>query len=162
MTDLAGGVGELRERSPFYRDKLAGFEDASFEDLPFTTKDEIRESLAAEPPLGRHLAAPVEAVRRVYSTSGTTGDPSYIAVTDADLATWTEIGSRSYAATGIAPAQRARWDARRRMDLVLDLLRDASLDALLTGETPFESLPQTMKALAASAGDTLCHVVRYE
>jgi threonine dehydrogenase-like Zn-dependent dehydrogenase len=62
----------------------------------------------------------------------------------------------------IAPAQRARWDARRRMDLVLDLLRDASLDALLTGETPFESLPQTMKALAASAGDTLCHVVRYE
>ena len=107
MTDLAGRVAELRERSPFYRDKLAGFEDAPFEDLPFTTKDEIRESLAAEPPLGRHLAAPLEAVRRVYSTSGTTGDPSYIAVTDADLAGWTDIGSRSYAATGIAPAQRA-------------------------------------------------------
>ena len=103
MSDVAA----LRERSPFYRDKLAGFEDAPWEALPFTTKDEIRESLASEPPLGRHLAAPLEAVRRIYSTSGTTGDPSYIAVTAADLATWTEIGARSYAANGIAEGRRA-------------------------------------------------------
>ena len=103
MIDLAA----LIERSPFYRDKLAGFEDAPWESLPFTTKDEIRASQAAEPPLGRHLAAAPEDVRRIYSTSGTTGDPSYIAVTDADLAAWTDIGSRSYAATGIAPGHRA-------------------------------------------------------
>ena len=100
-------VAAVRARSPFYREKLAGFEDAPWESLPFTTKDEIRESLAAEPPLGRHLAAPLEDVVRVYSTSGTTGDPSYIAVTAADLEGWTEIGARSYAATGIAPSQRA-------------------------------------------------------
>jgi phenylacetate-CoA ligase len=100
----------VREHSPLYRDKLAGIRAETLADLPllpFTTKDEIRESLAAEPPLGRHLAAPVERVRRIYSTSGTTGDPSYIAVTDADLAAWTDIGSRSYAAAGIAPGQRA-------------------------------------------------------
>jgi phenylacetate-CoA ligase len=100
----------LRERSPFYRDKLAGAEAGGIDDLPalpFTTKDEIRASLATEPPLGRHLAAPPESVRRIYSTSGTTGDPSYIAVTDADLAGWTEIGARSYRATGIAPGRRA-------------------------------------------------------
>ena len=103
MTRPRRHVAALRERSPFYRDKLAGIEDAPFEALPFTTKDEIRASLAAEPPLGRHLAAPLEDVRRIYSTSGTTGDPSYIAVTDADLAGWTDIGARSYAATGIAP-----------------------------------------------------------
>ncbi len=103
MMDLAA----LIERSPFYRDKLAGYEDAPWESLPFTTKDEIRASQAAEPPLGRHLAADPEDVRRIYSTSGTTGDPSYIAVTDADLAAWTDVGSRSYAATGIAPGQRA-------------------------------------------------------
>jgi phenylacetate-CoA ligase len=103
MSDVAA----LREHSPFYRDKLAGFEDAAWADLPFTSKDEIRESLAAEPPLGRHLAAPPEAVRRIYSTSGTTGDPSYIAVTDNDLAAWIEIGSRSYGANGIAAGQRA-------------------------------------------------------
>jgi threonine dehydrogenase-like Zn-dependent dehydrogenase len=62
----------------------------------------------------------------------------------------------------IAPSQRARWDTRRRMQLVLDLLEDPSLDALLTGESQFEALPDTMSALASSAGDTLCHVVRYE
>jgi len=100
----------LRERSPLYRERLEGVEAAGLDDLPglpFTTKDEIRESLAAAPPLGRHLAAPPEDVRRVYSTSGTTGDPSYVAVTDADLADWVEIGARSYAACGIAPGQRA-------------------------------------------------------
>jgi phenylacetate-CoA ligase len=100
----------LREHSPFYRDKLAGLHAGTLKDLPqlpFTTKDEIRDSLAAEPPLGRHLAAPLADVRRIYSTSGTTGAPSYIAVTDADLAAWADIGSRSYAANGIAPGQRA-------------------------------------------------------
>ena len=62
----------------------------------------------------------------------------------------------------IAPAQRGRWDSRRRMGLVLELLRDPALDSLLTGESAFEELPQTMRALAGAAGDTLCHVVRYE
>jgi threonine dehydrogenase-like Zn-dependent dehydrogenase len=62
----------------------------------------------------------------------------------------------------IAPAQRSRWDTRRRMALVLELLRDASLDALLTGESAFEELPHRMRTLADAAGDTLCHVVRYE
>lgn len=62
----------------------------------------------------------------------------------------------------IAPAQRARWDTRRRMTLVLDLLRDGSLEVLLTGESRFDALPQTMRGLAGSPGDTLCHVVRYE
>jgi phenylacetate-CoA ligase len=100
----------VRERSPFYRDKLAGVEAVTLADLPelpFTTKDELRESLAAEPPLGRHVAAPLERIRRIYSSSGTTGAPSYIGVTDADLAAWADIGARSYAATGIAAGQRA-------------------------------------------------------
>ena len=90
--------------------QAAGLEPGGLDDLPalpFTTKEEIRASLAAEPPLGRHAGAPAEAVRRVFSTSGTTGDPLYIAVTDDDLAGWTEIGARSYAACGIAPGQRA-------------------------------------------------------
>jgi len=105
---LRSQLASLRERSPFYRDRLA--EPVGLEDLPalpFTTKDELRASLAAERPLGRHLATPPERVRRIYSTSGTTGDPVSIAVTDDDLAGWAEIGARSYRACGIAPAQRA-------------------------------------------------------
>jgi phenylacetate-CoA ligase len=103
-------LASLRERSPFYRHKLAGTEVRGLDDLPalpFTIKEELRASIAAAPPLGRHLATAPEAVRRIFSTSGTTGDPIYIAVTDADLAGWTEIGARSYRACGIEPGSRA-------------------------------------------------------
>lgn len=111
----AGQIGYLFDRSPFYREKLAaaGFPDArsvgGLDDLgalPFTTKDEIRRTQAEHPPFGAHLAADPEAVRRVYSTSGTTGDPCYIAVTEADLEAWLRIGARSYTAAGIRPGQR--------------------------------------------------------
>ncbi|MBI4265487.1 MAG: zinc-binding alcohol dehydrogenase, partial [Acidobacteria bacterium] len=61
----------------------------------------------------------------------------------------------------LAPAQRARWDSRRRMQLVLKLLADSSLDALITRESPFEELPAVMAALAAAPGDAICHRIRY-
>lgn len=61
----------------------------------------------------------------------------------------------------IVPAQRARWDHRRRMQLALAMLRDPALDAVITGESPFDMLPQVMAGLAATAGDVLCHRIRY-
>ncbi|MEO8680251.1 MAG: zinc-binding alcohol dehydrogenase [Vicinamibacterales bacterium] len=61
----------------------------------------------------------------------------------------------------VAPAQRARWDTRRRMQLALALLRDPALDAVITGESPFEDLPEVMAGLAQSPGETLCHRVKY-
>ena len=45
-------------------------------------------------------------VVRIYSTSGTTGAPSYIPLTRTDLAAWIEISCRSYAASGVAAGQR--------------------------------------------------------
>jgi threonine dehydrogenase-like Zn-dependent dehydrogenase len=62
----------------------------------------------------------------------------------------------------VAPAQRPRWTSARRMALALRLLADPSLDALITGESAFESLPDTMARVAKSAGETLCHRVRYQ
>src|SRR6185436_18806883 len=47
----------------------------------------------------------------------------------------------------VASSQRARWDTRRRMQLALQLLADASLDALITGESDFDSLPAVMAGL---------------
>ena len=61
----------------------------------------------------------------------------------------------------VAPSQRARWDTRRRMQLALRLLRDPALDALITGESAFDALPDVMAALARAPGDTLCHRIRY-
>jgi len=61
----------------------------------------------------------------------------------------------------IAASQRARWDARRRMQLTLELLEDAVLDALITDESEFDALPAVMAGLAAVPGNTLCHRIRY-
>jgi phenylacetate-CoA ligase len=102
----------LFDASAFYRRKLdaAGFTSAAaageLDDiaaLPFTEKDEIRKSQADHPPLGDHLAAPRDHIVRIFSTSGTTGDPCYMPLTKADLAMWIEISSRSYFAAGIRP-----------------------------------------------------------
>jgi 2-desacetyl-2-hydroxyethyl bacteriochlorophyllide A dehydrogenase len=62
----------------------------------------------------------------------------------------------------IAAAQRARWDSRRRMTLALSLLSEAALDGLITGESHFESLPETMARLVRSPGDVICHRITYE
>ena len=43
---------------------------------------------------------------RIYSTSGTTGTPSYIPLTAGDLENWVTGSARSYAASGVAPGQR--------------------------------------------------------
>jgi threonine dehydrogenase-like Zn-dependent dehydrogenase len=61
----------------------------------------------------------------------------------------------------VAPAQRPRWDNRRRLQLALSLLRHPELDALITGESAFAALPEVMETLARSPGDTLCHRIRY-
>lgn len=61
----------------------------------------------------------------------------------------------------VASGQRARWDTHRRLDLVMRLLSDPLLDTLVTGESHFETLPETMRRLVETPGDTLCHRIRY-
>jgi threonine dehydrogenase-like Zn-dependent dehydrogenase len=61
----------------------------------------------------------------------------------------------------IATTQRGRWDTRRRMQLALRMLANPQLDALISGESDFESLPEVMPLLVSEPGDTLCHRVKY-
>jgi len=61
----------------------------------------------------------------------------------------------------VAAAQRARWSHARRMELVMKLLESAELDALVTGDSPFEELPAVLARLAASPGYTLTHRIVY-
>lgn len=62
----------------------------------------------------------------------------------------------------IPPRHAARWSHRRRMELALRLLREPALDALVTGEDPFDRLPDVMKRLATGGQDALCHRIRYD
>jgi threonine dehydrogenase-like Zn-dependent dehydrogenase len=61
----------------------------------------------------------------------------------------------------VADAQRSRWSHARRMELVMRLLAHAELDALVTGESPFDDLPAVLARLAASPGYTLTHRIVY-
>ncbi len=98
-------------KSAFYRDKfraagLAPDDIRVAQDvgrLPFTEKHELRESQLAEPPLGRHRACEAEAVRRVYSTSGTTGRPTFIGLSAHDVGRWREAACRAFWSCGLRP-----------------------------------------------------------
>lgn len=61
----------------------------------------------------------------------------------------------------VSPALRPRWSHARRLAKALELLRDPVLDTLITGESPFEELPEVMARLATAPGGTLCHRVVY-
>lgn len=67
------------------------------------------------------------------------------------------------------PKQKPRWDYPDRMQLALRLLCDPALDCLVTGESPFQLLPQVLANLSGytdtpdlpAAADTLCHRIVY-
>ncbi len=91
---------------PFYRKKFdaAGVSPQdcrSLEDLasfPVTTKDDLRENY----PAGL-FAVPVTELRRIHASSGTTGQPTVVGYTQADLDTWSDLMARSIRAAGGRP-----------------------------------------------------------
>ena len=105
----------LLDASPFYRRKLAeaGIEAAAdagglaqAASLPLTEKAELKASTSAANPFGEHLCVGPEQLVRIYSTSGTTGTPSFIPLTASDLENWVTGSTRSYAASGLQAGER--------------------------------------------------------
>ena len=103
----------LFERSPFYRAKLADVGSAEaaggladIAALPLTEKQEVKATCTPEAPIGAHLCAAPEEIARIYSTSGTTGTPSYVPLTAGDIEHWVTGSARSYAASGVRAGQR--------------------------------------------------------
>jgi phenylacetate-CoA ligase len=99
----------LFERSAFYREKLTGYEGSGLADiaeLPLTDKAELRLTITPDNPFGAHFCAEPSELVRIYSTSGTTGGPSYIPLTAGDLDNWVTGSARSYAASGVSAGQR--------------------------------------------------------
>ncbi|MBE7637485.1 phenylacetate--CoA ligase family protein [Sneathiella sp. P13V-1] len=101
----------LEENSEFYRRKFteAGikFEDIQtlkdLQKVPFTYKTEIRDSLSEAPPFGHHRAADMSDIIQMQASSGTTGSPSYVAMTENDVVMWNEMSARCLFAGGIRP-----------------------------------------------------------
>lgn len=80
-------------KSQFYRNKFkeVGAEPGdikTLEDLrglPLISKNDFRQSLQENPPFGNYTCVPMEKVRHIHSTTGTTGKPTAILMTQKDI-----------------------------------------------------------------------------
>ena len=96
LQDTASRVYAL---TPFYKEKfdelnikpanIKSLQD--IQKLPFTTKKDLR----AHYPFGL-FAAPMNEVVRTHSSSGTTGKPTVVGYTKADMQVWNEVMARVY------------------------------------------------------------------
>ncbi|HWG26809.1 phenylacetate--CoA ligase PaaK [Actinospica sp.] len=68
---------------------------------PFTTKADLRETY----PYGM-FAVPMERVRRIHASSGTTGRPTVVGYTEDDLSMWADVVARSILAAGGRPGDK--------------------------------------------------------
>ncbi|GAB7185214.1 phenylacetate--CoA ligase PaaK [Kitasatospora sp. Ki12] len=69
--------------------------------FPFTTKADLREGY----PFGM-FAVPMERVRRIHASSGTTGLPTVVGYTENDLSLWADVVARSIRAAGGRPGHK--------------------------------------------------------
>ncbi|TCN33564.1 threonine dehydrogenase-like Zn-dependent dehydrogenase [Kribbella orskensis] len=72
------------------------------------------------------------------------------------------LGIRASQVGVVAAARRGRRTTAERRALALDLLRDPSFDALLTGASRFDELPDVMARLASGQLPALCHTLTYD
>jgi threonine dehydrogenase-like Zn-dependent dehydrogenase len=71
------------------------------------------------------------------------------------------LSIRSSQVGSVSPARRASRTYADRLALALELLRDPAFDALVTGESPFEQLPEVMAGMANGTRGALCHLITY-
>ena len=69
--------------------------------FPFTTKEDLRSCY----PFGM-MAVPMERVARIHASSGTTGKPTVVGYTSADVENWAALVARSIRASGGRPGDR--------------------------------------------------------
>jgi threonine dehydrogenase-like Zn-dependent dehydrogenase len=62
----------------------------------------------------------------------------------------------------VSPARRSRRTPADRLALALDLLRDPAFDALVTGRSSFDELPDLMSRLSGGSGPAICHLITYD
>jgi threonine dehydrogenase-like Zn-dependent dehydrogenase len=102
----------------------------------------------------------------LLGTEGTVVDLSWYGDTEVRLSLGGAFHSRrltirSSQVGTVSPARASRRSAADRLALALELLRDPAFDALLTGESRFDELPDVMARLAAGSLPALCHTITY-
>jgi phenylacetate-CoA ligase len=155
---LARQMDYLFARSLFYQDKFqsAGIRRKDYRKLrdlarfPFTAKEELRESQASHPPLGRHIAADWHRVIRVHSSTGTTGKPSFVGITRRDASMWTRLTARSFYTQGC-----------RKTDVVVHAAGLTLFVAGLTSKDAIESIGAVFVPLGTGASEKALSVIPF-
>jgi len=102
---------DVAAEAPFYGRRLAAAgvrpnDIASLDDLqriPVITKDDLRRSESACPPLGDYRVSPLSDAVRIGMSSGTTGKPTTMLWTKHDLDVECELSARNHYRMGIRP-----------------------------------------------------------
>jgi len=97
-------VKNAYENVPYYRKRLDGInikpDDINtlkdIEKLPFTTKDDLRDSYPFE-----MFAVPRKEIVEVHTSSGTTGKPTVSGYTRGDIEIWSEVMARGLSMAGV-------------------------------------------------------------
>ena len=103
---LSNLVQYVYERVPFYKNALAerGLKPSDINSigdiakLPITKKTNLRDHY----PTGL-FAVPMQEVKRIHASSGTTGRPTIVGYTKKDIETFAEVNARCLAAAGAGP-----------------------------------------------------------
>jgi phenylacetate-CoA ligase len=103
---LKWSLGHAYDNVPAYRAKFdaAGVHPhdlrtlADLAKFPFTAKADLRDNY----PFGM-LAVPRDKVSRIHASSGTTGKPTVVGYTQADIQMWADVMARSMRAAGARP-----------------------------------------------------------
>jgi threonine dehydrogenase-like Zn-dependent dehydrogenase len=114
-----------------------------------------------------HTSATSEGLQRsldLLAAEGTVIDLSWYGDTEVRLALGgafhdRRLAIRSSQVGAVSPARASRRTPADRVALALELLRDSAFDALLTGESRFDELPDVMARLAAGTLPALCHTI---
>lgn len=116
LDDLALGLLRVElqyayDSTRFYRKKFdeagVGRPEIStlddLDDFPFTTKQELRDAQREHPPFGDYLGAEFDDIVRVHSTSGTTGEGIWEALSKADVDDIEVSSVETLRAAGVSP-----------------------------------------------------------
>ncbi len=102
VAQLRDCLGGIKQRVPFYSERLSGIEPGSIQSLadlaslPFTHKQDLRDNY----PFGL-FAAPMSDVVRIHASSGTTGKPTVVGYTANDIDTWAGLAARALSLAGV-------------------------------------------------------------
>ncbi len=108
-------LAPVLETNTFYKQKLteAGIKNpndiqtiSDYQQLPFTTKDELSADQVARPPYGTNLTFPLDNYTCLHQTSGTTGSPLRWLDTRESWDWWGKCWRDIYAAAGVTSADR--------------------------------------------------------